>query len=183
MKVHVRSRMVRAEDIGAGKTIITRLDKGVIWGLNEVDKTYTEITLEEWQKAQQSAGGDLDAKLAITVEEDKAEEETLCGHPCRKFTLSCDGEPVLRLWSATALDIPEKTDLYDYAKALARFSKALLEKARHVPGFPLRVRAIETIGAGKVEIFREITTIRRDPVDPSLFEIPKDFKKLAVENR
>jgi hypothetical protein len=182
MKVYVRSRMVRAEDTGAGKTIITRMDKGVIWGLNEANKTYTEITFKEWQQARQSAGADRDAKSAITVEEAK-EEETLCGHPCRKFTLFADGQPVMYLWNAAALDIPEKTDLYDYVKCLGKFPKALLDKARNVPGFPLRVKAIESIGSEKVEIFREITMIRLDPVDPKLFEVPNDFKKVEVETK
>ena len=182
-KVYVRHRMVRAEDVNAKKVIIVRLDKGIIWGLNQNDKTFTELTIKQlendWQRARRSAGVTEDPKLSVTVQEDG--EEVVNGYNCRKFTLLADGQPVMHLWNTTALDVPEKDDLYDYKQILGAFPKALIDKARSLPGFPLRVKAVENIGAGKVETFREIVTVRMEPLDPSLFELPEGFKKVEVE--
>jgi hypothetical protein len=103
------------------------------------------------------------------------------GYNCRKFTLLADGQPLMHLWNTLALDVPEKDDLYEYKQILGAFPKSLIDKARSLPGFPLRVKAVENIGAGKVEAFREIVTVRMEPVDPSLFELPEGFKKVEVE--
>jgi hypothetical protein len=184
LKVYVRHRMVRAEDTGSKKIIIARLDKGLIWGINQADKTYSELTIKEladnWQEARRSAGVDEPAKSAIRLEE-APKEETVSGYPCRKFTLLLDGQPVMQTWNTPSIDAPEKADLYDYTRALGEFPKAILEKTRSLPGFPLRVEAIKTIGAGKVETFREIVLIQFDPVDPKLFELPEGFKKVEVK--
>jgi len=184
LKVYVRHRMVRAEDIEARKVIIARLDKGLIWGINEADGTYSEVPIKElgddWKEAQRDAGENKPAKAAVTVEEGST-EETIAGYPCRKYTLIMDGQPLLHTWNTTAIDVPEKKDLYDYIQARGGFPKALLDKARGLPGFPLRVRDVENIGTQKVAAFREITLIKFDPVDAKLFELPQGLKQIEVK--
>ena len=181
LKVYVRHRMVRAEDTEARKIIIARLDKGLIWGINETDGTYSEVTIKELADDSKEAQRDTGAsKAAVTVEEGRT-EETIAGYPCRKYTLIMDGQPLLHTWNTAALDVPEKKDLYDYIQARGGFPKALLDKARGLPGFPLRVRDVENIGTQKVAAFREITLIKFDPVDAKLFELPQGLKKIEVK--
>lgn len=184
LKVYVRPRMVRAEDTSTGKIVICRLDKGVIWGVNEADKTYTELTIkqlkEDWQKAQRTAGIQPPPKSAIRVVEEER-EETICGYQCKKSTLFVGDEPIMHVWHTPEIEAPEKEDLYEYTKCLGKFPETVLEQARALSGFPLKVRAVETIGAGKVEAYREVVLIKFDTVNPKLFEIPEGFKKAEIK--
>jgi hypothetical protein len=176
--------MVRAEDTEARKVIIARLDKGLIWGINEADGSYSEVAIkqlvDDWKEAQRDAGVTKPANAAATIEEGRT-EETIAGYPCRKYTLIVDGQPLLQTWNTTALDVPEKEDLYDYIQARGGLPKAILDKARALPGFPLRVRDVENIGAQKVEAFREITLIKSEPADAKLFELPEGLKRIEIK--
>ncbi len=184
MKVYVRGRMVRAEDVDSKRVVIARLDKSVIWGINPDEKTYTELSIrdlaDDVHDARRSAGVTETSKAHIAVSGSE-EMEDVAGYACRKSVLSANNEPVMHTWNTLSLEIPEKAVLFDFSLALGEFPKALIDTARALPGFPMRMKAIKAIGVGKFEAFREVVAIKLDPLDPKMFELPAGLTKVDIK--
>jgi len=182
MRVYVSKGKVRVEDLSASKTVIVRLDKGVIWGMDEKDKTYTEVSLkefsEQWRAQRERAG--VDEKGGKVETERGKDNRIVAGYECAHYIIREAGRPVLEVWCTEELDVPEKKDLFDYSERLGEFSRNVLSAARKLKGFPMRMKATKYVGASRVEVFRELLLLEQEPVDPAKFEVPEDYHKLSV---
>jgi len=181
MRVYVRKQMVRVEDLSSDRVIIVRLDKGIIWAIDNASRTYREIGLkelsEEWRAARKAAGID---ESGGEVEVKRGDDDRkIISYPCKHYRILEGGKVVLELWVAESLDVPEKNDLYDYSERLGEFSPAVLEAARRIKGFPLRMKAVKYVGAARVSAFREVTSLNRDRIPEGKFEIPEGYSPVA----
>ncbi|MHC1742155.1 MAG: DUF4412 domain-containing protein [Syntrophobacteraceae bacterium] len=102
-KVFVKGQKIRQEIMeGEEKQVlIIRPDKGVTWMLMSEDKSYMEIPYE-------SQGQAFDVWTADSEKLGKLlGEETVAGHPCKKFELVEDGEKAT-YWVSKKLSFPIK---------------------------------------------------------------------------
>lgn len=189
-------------------TVITRLDKKLIWILNEDAKTYTEVNfsktkeLMEENYPEEEPGG-VPFKVEVTRLEEKQKIE---GYDCEKVRISINFEDeeegktydyIADLWLAKEKGLLE--EILDFKHKMEEFSSRdegmmsgmvpggmevmakYQEKLKDLKGFPI-VSEITIQAEGKEEPVmnqqRRIKNIRRAKLKDSEFEIPEGFKKL-----
>lgn len=104
-KVWVKGDKWRVEKANTPLYWIGRGDKGVFWEINGVERTYLEgkLTLEAWPKVTEKLAGETSRK--------QMGQETVDGHPARKFEVAAregNKTQTYHQWIATDLKIPVK---------------------------------------------------------------------------
>jgi hypothetical protein len=102
-KIFVKGQKIRQEisEADEKQILIIRPDKGVTWMLTSEDKSYMEIPYE-------SQGQAFDVWTAESEKLGKLlGEETVAGHPCKKFELVEEGEKAT-YWVSKKLAFPIK---------------------------------------------------------------------------
>ena len=125
--------------------------------INDAQKTAYEIKLDEVKD---------EAEPEVKVE-DLKKTETIAGHKCKKYKVTVNspkGSQVSWLWVAEDINIkPPKSN---------KVGQGFIYK--EIKGFPLKTMTeMKELGAN---IIMEATKVEKKKLDPSTFEVPKDYK-------
>ncbi|HEX7401828.1 MAG TPA: hypothetical protein VF369_06595 [candidate division Zixibacteria bacterium] len=140
---------------GAKETIsITRLDKELIWNVDNDKKTYTELTFEQMKQMMESMSALLSnpakqdslrqamEQLSTTVDVKKTgEKKTVAGLECERVILSLEGVHVDTIWNTTDTTWVKNdvwiTPMKNVPSELYDFDMKMAEKMGFTEGGPM----------------------------------------------
>jgi hypothetical protein len=175
MTMWVRKEMVRVQipQVGEmpGSTVIYRSDRKLSWVLNDLEKSYFEVSLSP-DAQQRVAVPDVDsADRPIFVRTKKTRK--MLGYPCEQVIVK-RGESETEIWGTKGLAaltaVLEGTLALD-ARSGAGYENEMIEQ---MGIFPI---VSTTRYEGKIIESQEITRIEMKPVGPELFLVPADYVK------
>lgn len=205
-KLFVGTGKLRLDDVTVPKarSIIIRLDKGVVWELDHDMELYTETKFEHYKEQRQDAeakrerareqaleklsGADLDAWLAKNgvrkdgkriVEVKRGPWEVTGGTRLQRVAIELNGVTQVAVWQTDKYRDEYKApkelfEFYDKVGAFPDDVAAELKKAFDL--FPLRIYAnIDLFSAGAV-IETRVEAIAHWPEEPERFEVPSNYK-------
>jgi hypothetical protein len=174
MTMWVKGGMVRVGISAYGSnpvtTVIYRRDRGLVWMLNDRDRTYFEIRRQEGPPGEK---GRVSHPSEIRP---TGKKRTILGYACDQLLLK-EGETETEYWATKKLG------------ALAGAIGRAFDVNGNEPGareddeltrmgyFPLVVRT--TLG-GKIVESSEVTKVSLRSVEGGLFELPSEYKKESV---
>ncbi|RME71023.1 MAG: DUF4412 domain-containing protein [Planctomycetota bacterium] len=204
-RLFVGERAMRLEDLReGGRTVIVRLDEGLIWEIDPTLGMYTEQTFEALRRRREKAERDREEKRRLALERLSGEEleswlrrkglrrdgkrivttEHLGGERvgrwhARHLRITVNDKPAIELWVTD--EIPEFEppaawfDLYDET---GLFPKDVTAALRAVEGFPVRVIAhvdLDTVGA---TLRSEVESVHDWPERPERFVLPDGLRRV-----
>lgn len=173
-----RARM----EAGGGVTSIVRLDKGVMWLLNDREKTYMEMTPEQMGAM---AGLVKDAK---DPEIKKTEETKKIGkYNCTKvlITMEMMGQKAnTEIWATSDIKVdPTILKFMEKTNEVFKDSPTLKQSNKMMQGlFELKLFPVQTTTKMKMmgmssESMTLLKSISTEKLDDSLFELPEGYTK------
>ncbi|MEK7866894.1 MAG: DUF4412 domain-containing protein [Planctomycetota bacterium] len=178
---------------------IFRWDTQMHYVINLRDDTYREETLADLNRRNDEAKKQTAAQMeefAKQIEADKGKEEadkfrqglnepktysleevgteTVLGHACTKYRLVGGGSSDVFYWATRELD-PGDLNLDAQLSIADHFSASEASLLRSNIGVVLQ-NAMGKEGDFMVQVV-EVTKVSTDPIDPSLFELPKGLKR------
>jgi hypothetical protein len=182
---------------------IFRLDKKMMYMVDNQKKEYSEMTFSELEayakKANKQLEGMSEQLKNMPPEQRKAmekmmgsmglggqaskidviktgEKKTICGYSCVKYTMNENGKEVGSVWTTTGVpgyDAMQK-DMKEFSQRMA----AQMPKAKEMMEAFKKVEGfpVETTMAG---ITTTVTKIEKKTVAASEFEVPAGYKKVA----
>ncbi len=175
MTMWIRKDMVRVEispvgDI-PGSTVIYRGDRKISWVLNDLEKTYFEVSLSP-DVQQRSTVPDMDSVDRPVLVRTKKTRKVL-GYSCEQLIVK-RGESETEIWGTKGLaaltEVLEGTLDAD-ARAGAGYETRMIAQMGIFPVIST------TRYDGKIIESQEITRVERKPVDPGLFLVPAGYAK------
>jgi hypothetical protein len=168
MKIWVRPRMARVEilpDHGEGRTtMIHREDRGVLWMIEDADKSYEEIRREP----EQERGEEEERPQVVKT----GKKKKILGYPCEEVRIK-HRDAETEIWGTAKL--------VKITQALSHIMDGTSgggDGTRDVVGsmglFPLM--SITRVEGAVVES-QEVTRITQGPTPVALFEIPAGYTK------
>ena len=202
-KVYVGDKGLRTEIQGQGEgekqlVGILRLDRKVIWQLDDAAKTYGQVTFGEAAGSIQGVKDLLARRLkdeqlapekrralevALGLKQPKVEVKAdpepveLLGRKCRHIRYYEDGELRIEEWAVQGLVVP--CDLAEVRALTGDFSPGLLSELKRRRSFALKSRIIGRLPAPGIPRLSEfeVTSLELpEKLDPKLFEIPEGYK-------
>ncbi len=173
MTIRVKGGQSRA-DLPQSVSLLTDAESGDTTLLQHSRKTYTRIPAsqtralaEQLQKAQADAAP---PKLQAT-----GEKKRISGHATEHYTWTA-GAMTLHFWVArdypNGASIQEQLDKLQNA-GLASVAAGMMPKTSEMPGVRLRTE----MNAPGQKVSYTISAINEGPVDPSIFEVPRDYSE------
>jgi len=176
-----------------GIDTILRLDSAKIVTINNKNKTYTEMTVQQLQEALDKAA----AKMGDNQEEMEAIKKMM-GQMSGSFTVTKEGpgEPIagydtekyhltgpieMELWAAPALKVPgayydvmklrvPSNPMFDFAK--------MYDEMKKIDGMALKtVMTVKMMGA-EMKTSRVVTSIEKGSIPASTFDVPAGYKNV-----
>lgn len=186
------------------RSVIVRLDKGVIWELDPELELYTESAFAHYreqreeaeqdrEKAREAAleklsGAELDAWLARkgmrkdgkrVVETKRGSWETADGTRLQRVAIELNGVTQVAVWQTDKFkdDYKPPKELFEFYDQCGVFPADVTEALkREVTLFPLRIYAnIDLFSAGAV-IETRVDGVSHWPEEPERFEVPSTYK-------
>jgi hypothetical protein len=176
MTVRIKDKKVRA-DIAPGISTIVNGETGETIVLQHKTKIFNRITAEQTKAlAEQlllAQAGAAPPKLTPTNE-----KKEIAGHQTQAY-LWVVGQMKMKFWVCT--DFPNADAIQQQlnglqSMGLAPIAASLMPDPKQMPG--LRLRTEFEMGGSKVAT--TIQTIKQEPVDPSIFEVPKGYREVAL---
>lgn len=195
------SQGLRTEPRGAnagGPVAILRLDRKVLWQLDDSKKTYLQVTFgevaqsvqevrdllarslkedklaPERRRALETAFGMRQPKVEVKVDPKTVE---LLGHKCRHVSYYEDGELRIEEWAAEDLVIP--CDMSEVRALTGDFSPGLLKELKGRRSFALKSRIYGRLPMPNIPRVSQIEVTKLETpekLDASLFEVPPGYK-------
>lgn len=163
-------------------------------------KEYSETTFAEIEQAMNSVSaemekamagipeglrkkmmGDADRDVTLT----RGEARTIASVPCQTYVVGLGEKTRMETCVATTLDLPfDRSHLRNLALVTGPVAKGnsginkMVGKLREVEGLSMASVTVLSLMGRKIESWSEATEIRRGAIDPSTFDIPKDFKRV-----
>lgn len=168
-------------DLAQPASIISDLATGESIVLQHNVKLFTKLSPEQTKdlaekmaKAQNAAGDP--PKLEATGQKEKIE-----GYEAELFNWSV-GTLKLKFW--VVKDYPNGQLIQDemaklQQSGLSAIAASLMPKPAELPG--VRIRTEMDVNGKKISY--TITSVKEEPVDPALFEIPKDYKEVQIPGK
>ncbi len=175
MTMRVRKDMVRVEipPVGdmPGSTVIYRRDRKISWVLNDLEKSYFEVSLTQ-DVPQRATVPDMDSADRPVFVRTKKTRKVL-GYPCEQLIVK-RGESETEIWGTKGL-----------AALTAALEGTLARDARDGAGYETEMIAqmgifpvvSTTRCEGKIIESQEITRVESKPVGPELFVVPAGYAK------
>jgi hypothetical protein len=175
MTMWVRKDMVRVQipAVGdmPGSTVIYRADRKISWVLNDLEKSYFEVSLS--QDVQQRSGvPDVDSANRPVFVRTKKTRKVL-GYVCEQLIVK-RGESETEIWGTKGL--AALTEVLEGMLARDAFGGAGSETEMIAKMGIFPVVSI-TRYEGKIIESQEITRVERKPVGPELFQVPAAYAK------
>jgi hypothetical protein len=153
---------------------IQRYDQGKMYQLYPNNKMYMEMPVPK-------PGPEVEAQLQVTTT--KTDETKKVGdYNCTRYDVTVKGAPNMppegittQYWTTTDVDVADDWTKFSDAQARSQSTKQAAEMAK-VKGFPIQVEM--TSPAGKMTM--TVTTVKKQDVPDSMFEVPADYQKMAM---
>jgi hypothetical protein len=178
IKNNLMSAIIKSqkENEGAGKFIF-RGDKKVVWILNDKEKSYLEISLDE----EELKGKDTQIVESAEKISKTGKKETILGYECEEVIVESK-EGVTHLWGTKKLGDLYGTLMNSFAemggKEEGNKQQGWSKEIEKLSMFPLRVVSKED---NKVVLTQEVTKIEPKKIADSEFDVPKGYKKQTFE--
>lgn len=175
MTIRIQGKKVRA-DIAPGISTIVDAEKGDTIVLQHKTKIFNRITAEQTKAlAEQlllAQAGSTPPKLTPTNE-----KKEIAGHQTQAY-LWAVGQIKMKFWVCN--DFPNADAIQQQLNGLqnmglAPIAASLVPDPKLMPG--LRIRTEFEMGGSKVAT--TIQTIKQDPVDPTIFDVPKGYREVS----
>ena len=190
-----------SEDMMGGEATnitITRLDKNVIWTLDNENKQYTEIEIEEFMKVEKDEEETEEIVPEIKIEKTGNTKEIL-EKTCEEVIVSMDiksdeGSMTMTQTMWVTTDITGYEELKEFNKkfrgngsgqSMASMTKdkksynEFQEKIGEVEGFPLELEMEFSMGTEimpfSMKTHSTVTKIDTKPISDKVFEIPEGY--------
>lgn len=188
LRIFVQANRIRIEHPEEHKTVIARLDEGIVWEIQERQKAYAEATFDaiiaNWQRMRKEKGiQENDQGIAVTHRGTDDRKSKAVAHVCEQYIITNGETPVLEVWTDPALNYPEKDTIFEYRARMGEFSPAVLQEIKRIPGFPLMMNAITCVRAEKVRVWREVTAIKQQEIDPKTFALPDGLRRMTAAGK
>jgi hypothetical protein len=176
MTIRIQGKKVRA-DIAPSISTIVDGDNGETIVLQHKTKIFNRISAEQTKAlAEQlmvAQAGSTPPKLTLTNE-----KKEVAGHQTQGYVWVV-GQMKMKFWVCT--DFPNADAIQQQLNGLqtmglAPIAAGLMPDPKQMPG--LRLRTEFEMGGSKVAT--TIQTIKQEPVDPAIFEIPKGYREVAL---
>lgn len=173
----VKKAMMAAEVTGSDEAqgkFIFRGDRKVLWIVDDKEKTYVEMSLND-SAAHRKPRHDAEPQVQLRK---TGKTSTILGYPCEEW-IAGDGEEVSNIWGTTKLG-----NIYEgLAKSFGEMgdkngSQGWESRLADLKVFPLR---IVTSSRGKTTEEQEVTGIQKKSVSSSVFDPPAGYKKQSFE--
>lgn len=202
-KTFYKPRKFKIMNLTTGKTTIIRMDKELMWTVDNNNKTYTEVTFAQMQDAMQSTRSALKEEMKdMSPEEQKAMEQlmgkklgpmfgeeatldlsiertgkqkTIMDYDCEQVILKLNTKPVMEMWLTDKYTMG--TDFFELYQRMGLIKGKFNEEAKKVQGLPLASKVKIDIGMGKIESESLVTKLVATAVSNSEFEVLKDYTK------
>jgi len=180
---------------GVPDAVIMRLDKGVIWVLDDEHKEYSETVINETADIPASAGDSEAVKLPEIKVEKTGKKKVILQKECEEVTLSmsldADGGDLSltqTLWVTT--DVPGYEELSCFTEKVTALGvtmssssltadkkayHAFQQKLNEIEGFPLETDISMSMGSVTFSVTNTITKIDTISIHPRVFEIPAGY--------
>ena len=185
---------LRAQTRGSGVVTIIRLDKGVIYQIDESRGIYAEVKIVDVKKEVERHKALLRAHYRRMSDEKKrrlaallgkvrprvkairsAKETEISGVPCRKVSFYENGYLRLELWLTDRFEVG--ADFTPLLEATGEFSAALIAERRRHRGFAMRKKIYPLLEINPT-VENEAYDVRLCPADESKFALPEGLKKV-----
>jgi hypothetical protein len=176
MTVSIQGKKVRA-DIAPGISTIVDGDQGDTIVLQHKTKIFNRITAEQTKAlADQLLVAQADAAPPKLMQTNEKKE--IAGRQTQAY-LWVVGKMKMKFWVCT--DFPNADAIQQQLNALQStglgpIAASLMPDPKQMPG--LRLRTEFEMGGSKTAT--TIQTIKQDPVDATIFEIPKGYREVAL---
>jgi len=163
------------------RPLILRLDDGSAYRLDPDRKTATAIDLDALRThahLDASTAGDLlgaaQDGVVRTIELD--ERRTIAGHACRGFRIRApEAEIEIYVSADVGVGVEAFTALLEWSGA-AQSLGPVLDEIRKLPGFPMRTHARIRVAGQVHETLSEVSAVRVETHDETLFEPPTGYR-------
>jgi hypothetical protein len=174
MTMWIKNGMVRIETRGAStptSTMIYRTDLKKIWMLNEDEKSYFEILQEGKGEEVYSPRSGAGYSVKRT-----GKKRTIAGYECEQFIIKRETEET-ELWGTKKLGHLVSTLSAALGGDQMNAGEGAVAEVMKRGIYPLRST---TKVEGQLIESQEVTRIEAKTLDPSLFTLPADFKKMKT---
>lgn len=207
-KAYYKTGKMKIANLTTGKHIIIRLDKELMWNVDDKSKSYTEVTFAEMERSMDEAKSAMKDQMKDMDPEERKMMEKLMGKKLgsafgsgegteitvkqtgkRKKILDYDCEQVIMYLNNQQLMEMWMTDKYDLGSEFLKlyermgFLKGKLsEEAKKIRGISVLSKASFDSGMGKIDTETKVTKIEATSVSDSEFDVPKGYakKKMAM---
>jgi len=184
-KIWMTKDMLRCEDPGHYRAVIFRLDKNLILILNTVQKTYQELSCEDFRKSLQMGGfrfGET-PETGEVITRKTGEKQKICKCNCYQVLVEqpqCNMKTEMWLTEDVSFDC---TLFQQYLETLGGpfHSKKVIAQWAALKGFPIKTVSSWTIGDMTMSCTCLVTNISQEPIPKSLFSPPPDYQKVPFE--
>lgn len=174
MTMWIKKGMVRIETRGAStptSTMIYRTDLKRIWMLNVDEKSYFEIPQEDRGEELYSPGSGSGYSVKRT-----GKKRTIAGYECEQFIIKRETEET-ELWGTKKLGHLVSTLSAALGGDQMNAGEGAVAEVMKRGIYPLRSA---TKVDGQLIESQEVTRIEAKALDPGLFTLPADFKKMKT---
>ena len=176
MTIKFQGKKVRA-DLALPISIIVDADSGESLMLQHRSKTFNRVSVADTkalaEQVLKAQGASQPPKLTPT-----GEKKELAGHQTEGFLWTV-GQMKVRFW--VAKDFPHGDAVQQQLNllqnsGLGAVASSMMPSATDLPGVRLRTE----FEIGDKKIASTILSIKEEPVDPSVFQVPADYKEVAL---
>lgn len=173
-------------DDPSGLITITDLDAKAMIVLNPKEKTYTQESFDDVKKLE--AGLPREVKEAKLSVQEAGEKQTIDGYPCEKLILGV-GPSRIEVWITTKIAVdPAVVEFDEKFLKLTRDVKTLNLQGRMRAAFEDRkaypyLTVIEmplAFAKGTQRTESKVKKVSYEKIDPSVFTVPSEYRKVAV---
>lgn len=199
-RVSIQGANVRIEDLDLAEAWILRVDKGVLWYVDERAGTYAEVPfdlvrqrrLELVEQIQDCAKRVTDKDLSARYQEmlmqlgafDGAPETTatgekadIAGRACERVTVKVGRTPVM---DALMAPCPGAAEYWTALGRIDAFSPAVAEALAKEARFPMKGKTRMTFLLARVERTEEVSKVEERPCEARLFDLPAGLTKFEL---
>jgi hypothetical protein len=176
--VYISGAKMRDEPQGQGVRgpTIVRYDESRMYYLVTNNRTYMEIPI-------QKRTPDEEAQIKVTVTKTN-ETKKIGNYNCTRYEVTTKGLEGLppegmttQCWMTTDVDVADEYAKFADAVNRSESSKVAAEMAK-VKGFPMQV--VITTPDGKEYMTTTVTTVRKQDIPDSMFEVPAGYTKVEA---
>ncbi len=184
-KIWMTKDMLRCEDPDHYRAVIFRLDKNLILMLNTVQKTYQELSCEDFRKMCQMGGfrfGETPETGEVIIRK-TGEKQKICQCNCYQVLVEqpqCNMRTEMWLTEDISFDC---TLFQQYLETMGStfHSKKAINQWAALKGYPIKTVTYWTIGNITMNSTCMVTNISQEPIPESMFSPPPDYQKVPFE--